>query len=463
MAFVDLSSLGLATTSSQAYADWLAVMQAAYPAYDPAPANPENVQAIAITGRAADVAQTGVVVPDAIFRQFGTKLFGIPYLFGQLATASVQITAVDSAGYTLDAGTGITLGAFGFVTLADLIIPAASTVGTVTVIATAPGTAYNGATNPAGFASIVDWVSSATCLGPASGGVDQEDDVAYQDRLAALFRLIAPRPITAGDFSTMALSFAPAAGTDQEEIGRATALDGYVQAGAAFTVTTVNTSPTLTVTGAPGTGITAAQGATITGTGIPAGTIVLASSSGSITMSKNATASASGITATVGGTLGNRRNVTVGVTLADGTATNSDTKTALAAFLQAFREVNFVVNVIDPTYTPVYVTSSVHLYPGFDPTAVGLAVQAAVMSFLSPQNSGLPPFGDVAAWLSSSTVFYNQLVGVIQNVSGVQYILDGTLKLGTSATPTGVVDLVLPGPLSLPTSTTSTVSVPTIA
>lgn len=424
MSFVDLSSLGLNSTQSQLYAIWLAYMQAQYPGYNPAPTNPEVVQANGIAALMADVAQAGVVVPDAIFRQFGTQLFGIQYLAGASATASVQVNAVDTAGYTLPAGTSLTLGAFGFQTQAALTIPNGQSTGTVTVVATAPGSAYNGATNPTQFVSLVNWVSSVTALGPASGGVDQETDSDYQNRLAALFQLIAPRPITASDYATMALSFSPAAGTDQQEIGRATAIDGYQKGAASFTVTTVNTSPTVTVTGAPGTGITPAQGAyvlgsgipsatftantvntsptlssvssftnlavgaLVTGTGIPAGTTIIAINPGAstatmsanatasntgitvtvsttivlsnptsttFTMSANATASASGVTATISGTLGNERTVTVGVTLSDGTATNADTKTALDTMLSSKREVNFIVNVIDPTYTPVYV------------------------------------------------------------------------------------------------------------
>jgi Baseplate J-like protein len=461
LSFVDLSSLGLASTQSQLYAVWLAYMQAAYPGYNPAPTNPEVVQATGIAALMADVAQTGVVVPDAIFRQFGTLLFGIPYLFGASATASVQVTAVDTSGYTLPAGTDLTLGAYGFQTQSDLTIPNGTSTGTVTAIAVAPGSAYNGATNPTSFVSVINWVSSVTALGPASGGVDQESDTDYQNRLAALFTLITPRPITASDYATLALSFSPASGTDQEEIGRATSIDGYVQGAASFTVSE-NSTTTLTVTSPPGTGITAAQGATITGSGIPANTIVVASTSSTITLSQAATATATGVTATVGGTLGNERTVTVGVTLADGTATNSDTKTALQTWLESLREVNFIVDVIDPTYTPVYVTTEVHLYAGFDPTATGLAVQAAIMQFLSPTNFGLPPFSDVTAWLSGTTVYYSRLLAVIQNVPGVDYVVDGYPKVGLGSSPTGTADLVLPGPLGLPTSTTSTVSVPTI-
>jgi hypothetical protein len=448
------------SSQSELYQEWLAYMQAVYPGYVPAPANPENVQALGIAAIMADAVQTGVVVPPAIVRNLGTKLFGVAYQQGTPAIAVIQVTAIDTAGHTIEAGKDLTLGIYGFATQADLIIPAGSSTGTVTVVATQPGSDPNGAMNPTSFVSIIDWVIGVTALAPASGGVEPESDDAYQTRLVSQLRLRAPRPITASDFATMSFSFPPAAGTDQQLIGRATALDGYVKAGAAFVVAE-NSTTTLTVTTPPGTGIVAAQGATITGTNIPSNTIVNSATSGTIVMSKPATTSASGVTATVGGTLGNERTETVGVTLADGTATNTDTKAALALWLESFRELNFDVDVIDPTYTTVYVTVSVHLFPGFDPAATISAIQAAVVSFLSPTNFGLPPFGNQAAWLNGTTIYASVLSSIIQNAAGgaVQYIVDGSLRLGTAPAPAGIADLTIPGPIALPQSSTGTVAV----
>lgn len=533
MAFIDLSALGLNTSQADLLDEWLAVMQAAYPGYVPSLANPEYRHALGIATIAADVAQTAVVVPDAIFRAYGTKLFGIVYEAGSLASATIQVTAVDSLGYTLNAGTSVTLNGFGFQTLNALTIPAASSVGTVTVVAAAPGIVYNGASNPVEIlasGTIVNWVSSVTVLAPASGGMDPEDDSDYENRLASLFQLIAPRPITASDYAAMALSFIPAAGTDQQEIGRATAIDGYAQGAAAFTVNE-NSTTTLTVTAAPGTGITAAQGASVLGAGIPSATFTATTSSsvnptvltavssftnvtvgallsgtgiaagafvlgfnsgaGTVTMSAPATATNAGVTVTisttivqsstpttivlsnaatatssgvvisVGGTFGNQREQTVGIALADGTATNADTKIALAVWLKGFREVNFVVNVIDPTYTPVYVTVSVHLFAGFDPTATQAAIQAAITSYLSPAVFNQTVFGAGSSWTSGTVIYYENLVALVKSAGGsaVDHVVAGSLKLGLAATPTGVVDLVIPGPLALPTSSNSTVTV----
>lgn len=440
-------------------------MQTAIPGFQPEAAGLADIQANGIAALEADAAQAAVVVPSAIFRAFGTKLFGVAYQQGLPSTATIQVTAVDTAGYTLSAGTDLTLGTVGFTTETDLTIPNGEDTGTVTVVAVMVGVSGNGATNPTELVSedvTVDWVDSVTCLGPASGGVDPEDDTDYQNRLAALLRLISPTPITAADYATMALSFAPAAGTDQEEIGRATALDGYVEGSASFTVSE-NSTTTLTVTGAPGASITAAQGATITGTNIPSNTLVVSSNSSTIVMNKAATATASGITATVGGTVGNERTVTVGVTLADGTDTNSDTKTALQAWLGpgSLSEANMIVDVIDPTVTTVYVDVSVHLFAGTNSTTAQSVIQAAIVNYLSPANWNLPSVGNASLWLQGTTIYQSALMGVILNAApyGVQYIVDGSLTFGTGSTPTNQNDLVIPGPIALPTSSNSTVTV----
>lgn len=336
--------------------------------------------------------------------------------------------------------------------------------GVVTVFATSPGSASNGAGSPAELMATFDWVSGVTALAGAFGGVDAESDDAYQNRLAQQLSLVAPRPITAQNFATMAYSFFPPTGTDAQEIGRATAIDGYQPGNAAFTVS-LNSTSVATITTPPAAGVYPAQGATITGTDIPAGTIVLSATTSSITMSHAATGTAS-VTATVGGTLGNERTVTViaadatGNQWAGGTEA-TDTLADLATWLKSFREANFVVNAIAPAYTTVYVTVSCVLYPGFDAAATATAIQAAIVAFLSPETFGAAAFGDSGQWFSGCTIYQSQLMAVIQNAGqgAVQNVVDGSLKFGTASVPTNTADLVLPGPVGLPQSDATTVTV----
>jgi Baseplate J-like protein len=295
LSFLDLSSLGYASSANDLLGEWLAVIQAAVPGYVPSPASLEYIDAQGTAAMGSDVAQVGVVVPSAIVRALGTKLFGVPYLTGSSAMAVVQVTAQDTDGpYTVVAGTDLLLNGTAFVTIADLTIPNGSTTGNVIVAATLSGTTSNGFGNPASFVSQIDWVSAVSAVTSSSGGIDPESDNDYQDRLIQELRLQAPRPITAADYATMALSFQPAAGTDQEEVGRATAIDGYSPSAATFVVS-ANSTATLTVTTPPATGITAAQGASITGTDITSGSLVNSSTSTTIVMSKVASGTGSGI------------------------------------------------------------------------------------------------------------------------------------------------------------------------
>jgi len=229
---LSLADLGLATSQGALLQTWLTAMRAAYGnSYSPSTANPEYVQAQIFASWMADVAQLCAAGSTELFRQYGQKLLNLPLEDGSAASAVATVTAVDTAGYTLPVGTQLTLTLNGsplaFQTASTLTIPNGSSSGTVTVVAVQSGSAFNGASNPASLVLQTNWVASIAVAAAASGGVDQEDDDAYLQRLANTLQLLAPRPITASDYATMAVNFTPAAGTDQQEVGRATAIDGY--------------------------------------------------------------------------------------------------------------------------------------------------------------------------------------------------------------------------------------------
>lgn len=521
---------GLATSQQAYYQSYLAAMQTAYSGYNPAAANPENVQALIFASWAADIAQKCTAGSVELFRQFGIQLLGLPYEAGNPALAILTVTAADSLGHTLPALSQLTLTLggtqVGFQTLTALTIPASSSSGTVTIGSTSAGASFNGATNPAQMVSEFDWISSVSIVAAASGGVDQEDDPQYLQRLTATLQLLAPRPITASDYATMALNFSPAAGTDQEEVGRAAAIDGYSPTPEVFTVTAVSSNPSLTVTAAPATGLTAAPGAAIlgtdissttftantstatnpsvltsvssftslavgdliTGSGIPAGTTLIALNSGAstatmsanatatatgvtitdstayvnsstssaIVMSANATGSASGIAATVAGTLGNERTVAVCITDASGNALNADTITAVQAYLASLREVNFVVNVLGPIYTSIWVTVTVGHVAGYSTAQVQGNVQASLLNLLTPANYGIPQ-GATSGWTNQTTIYISQVEAAIQNTAGVSFVVAGTLKVGLAASPSNTSDLAIPGAFPMPVTTTTTI------
>lgn len=416
---------------------------------------------------AADVASQSAQVPAAIFRNMGTKLFGVPYRLGASATVASTWTLTDTAGHTIPGGTQVTVSGVGFYVQGDVTVAPGASTGTVTLVAGDLGTAFNGLGGPVELVDAVDWVSSIAIIGSTSGGVDPEDDVPYENRLASALALQAPRPITAADFAGMVLSDAASDIVPSGVVvGRATALDLWDSSSHTFTANTTSGSATLASVSSF-TGVT--SGSVLTGVGIPANTSVLSVNTGASTlvMSNTATATGTGVTITANGSSGDARTVSVFVTDPDGQALSSAAMTALQTWLEGLREANFVVYVVAPRYVPIYVTAEVHVLPSYDSASVVSAVEDAITSYLSPKTWGNtnPPTASTTNWLNSQDGFnivrYNKLLGVIEAVPGVDFVPLGSagLKLGLSASPTGLTDLTMAGAAPLPTSDTSTPTV----
>lgn len=126
----------------------------------------------------------------------------------------------------------------------------------------------------------------------------------------------------------------------------------------------------------------------------------------------------------------------------DGQPVSAAVKTEVEALLEDVREVNFDVHVADPTYTPVAVTFEAVVEPGADPVAVQAAVHDALAVFLSPATWGAS-LTDPASWSPVATVRFLDLARVGGSAEGVAYLSDLTLNGGTA-------DVVLPGAAPLP-------------
>jgi hypothetical protein len=144
-------------------------------------------------------------------------------------------------------------------------------------------------------------------------------------------------------------------------------------------------------------------------------------------------------------TFNNERMVTVVGVTREGTALPTATKAAVRDYLDAMREVNFVVNVSDPTYTTVNVGAGVRTLPGFITADVLAAVRAEITRVLDP---GVWGGGDASPpeWrVSANRVRYTEIAALIDNVPGVDYVETPSLLLnGASA------DVILAGAAPLP-------------
>ena len=204
-------------------------METKSPGWEPSNGQLDVWILLAIARMAALVRDLAAAVPPGLFRQVGKQLFSFPSIDETAATSTVTIQARDSAGHTAPAGTlfGIRQGPdlVIFETIFDATIPALSTtVGGVVIqaveeFAGVVGTGLGTAGTLLENVDSLDWIGSITLGGTTGGGVDEETDDEYQNRLVAWLRLQAPRPILPDDFAQMAKTI--------PGIYRATAVDLY--------------------------------------------------------------------------------------------------------------------------------------------------------------------------------------------------------------------------------------------
>jgi hypothetical protein len=246
------------------------------------------------------------------------------------------------------------------------------------------------------------------------------------------------------------------------------ALTGYEPAYLTCTASFGSGATALTVTAPPYTGSVPTVGAAVYGTNIPAGATVAASpapTSTTFSISTGTTAASSGETVTIAGWTSVERCVTSFVTDVNGNALSAADMDALETWLASYREVSFDPFVEPPSYSTIYVNCEIAVLPGYDPSSAAAGAQAAIIAYLSPATWGNP--GAVSTgqstWLNSGDGFnvvrVNSLIGRVENVPAVAYVPNGGLQLGFTASPTGTVDLVMPGPAPLPQSSASTVLV----
>ena len=150
------------------------------------------------------------------------------------------------------------------------------------------------------------------------------------------------------------------------------------------------------------------------------------------------------------GTPNTPRCTTVVVADANGEALSGPVMTSIDDYLEARREVNFLVYVIAPTYTQIDVTFAVVCYPGYVPADVQALVIANLSAWLSPANWGMPPFGDpgTQSWLNETKVRYLEVAEQVNRTDGVNYI--STLQIGIHSAAMGTADLTLTGVAPLP-------------
>jgi hypothetical protein len=141
--------------------------------------------------------------------------------------------------------------------------------------------------------------------------------------------------------------------------------------------------------------------------------------------------------------------ITMALADSTGAAVTGGIKTAVEDDLEARREVNFIVNTVDPTSTTIDVAFVATAWVGEDTDDVEAAIITAIESALDPATWGIVPFGDARSWVVKSTVRYGELYSAIMGVEGVRDITSLTLRKGADSYAGS--DIIIPGEAPLPT------------
>ncbi len=138
---------------------------------------------------------------------------------------------------------------------------------------------------------------------------------------------------------------------------------------------------------------------------------------------------------------GQSKNVTVAVADINGNTVGTTVRGNVQAFLQAEREQNFKVWVVDPQYTSIDVAGTVYAWPSWDPVDVRTRVMAALTSILSPGVWATDPSGNTARWQNSPIIHLSDLYNAITSLPGVRYVepltfgIRGTAQVNAPAAP----------------------------
>lgn len=130
-------------------------------------------------------------------------------------------------------------------------------------------------------------------------------------------------------------------------------------------------------------------------------------------------------------------NVTVAAAVPGGGALAVGVKDALVSDLTAKAHSGLAIHVIAPTITPVAVTATVTVVPGYVAADVEAAAEAALAAYLNPD-----------AWEWSGTVYRNELISLIDRVPGVGRVVALTAP-AADVTLAGVAPLASAGALTV--------------
>jgi hypothetical protein len=146
-------------------------------------------------------------------------------------------------------------------------------------------------------------------------------------------------------------------------------------------------------------------------------------------------------------TYNNARTISVAVTDVNGLPVSLQVRQDLQAYLEARREVNFIVNIIDPTYYQIDVAFELVALPTYDLTDVHDRAVLAIQNFLSPATWGQDPTSSSGTWRDTDAVRFLDVADALNNVDGVRFI--SSLGIAPSGGALARDDISLGGPAAI--------------
>jgi hypothetical protein len=112
---------------------------------------------------------------------------------------------------------------------------------------------------------------------------------------------------------------------------------------------------------------------------------------------------------------------------ANGLAPSPDVQQQVKAYLESLRELNFVCNVMEPSYTQISVSVVVHIADPAQATAIAVQsqVEDAIARYINPATWGIPTTGRglqlSPIWVNQSVLRYSKVMTAIESVPDVDY------------------------------------------
>lgn len=421
-------------------------------------------------------------LPSAI-TEIMARLFGITRDPGAAPTCTLEFTMVGTAGYTIPAGTQVRLdlmtsdAAIVFTTDVDLVIAPASSTGQVTATGGTFTDIANGINNQ--LVPLIDallYVNQVEIVTAVTGGRVAETDQDYFTRAASKFSRLNDTLVLPSDFQARSTDdpsiYARASVYDNwspntiptpviTDVTNATTGGTLGDGTYSYRITAINAQGQTLASAADSVVVTSGTGTnktTITWTaptvspevspitgykiyGRSAGTELLLATVGLVlTWADDGSLTPAGALPTANTTGWGVGDVPGHVTVAvygPAGLVSAGNKTALNTALQEQAASMLNVHVIDPTITTIAVTATIVIASGYLAADVITAVETRLEEYLNP-----------STWEWGDTVYRNELISVIDQVTGVQRVATLTVPAADTVL-SAVANLVDAGTLTI--------------